>query len=80
MVWASRHWAGNMEKGECCTGLGERVCLFISGKSSMTVDPLEASSYTGGEGIGKIANIPEGLWLEKRWDRGEEGKDRLKVA
>jgi len=28
----------------------------------------------------KDPNIPEGLWLEKRWGRGEEGKSRLKVA
>jgi len=34
-------WAGNMGKGECCTA-GKRVCPFISGKSSMTGDPLEA--------------------------------------
>jgi len=47
-------WARNMNKGECCSGFGERVCPFISGKSSMTGDPLEAKSYTGGEGAGKI--------------------------
>jgi len=27
----------------------------------------------GGEGLGKIPNIPEGFWLEKRWSRGEKG-------
>jgi len=31
-------------------------------------------SYTGGEGVGKISNISEGLWLEKCWGRGEEGE------
>jgi len=34
--------AGNMGNGECCSGFGEQVCQFISGKSSMTGDPLEA--------------------------------------
>jgi len=34
----------------------------------------------GGEGVGKVPNIPKGFWLEKRWDRGEEGKDRLGVS
>jgi len=29
-------WYGNMGKGECCSGFGERVCQFITGKSSMT--------------------------------------------
>jgi len=33
-------------------------------------DPLEAY-YTGGEEVGKVPNIPEGLWLDKRWGRGE---------
>jgi len=35
-------WEGNMSNGECCSGFGKRVCLFISGKSSMTGDSLEA--------------------------------------
>jgi len=39
-------WAGNMNKGDCCSGFGERVCPFISGKSSMTGDPLEALRAT----------------------------------
>jgi len=30
-----------MGKGKCCSGFGEQVCQFISGKSSMTGDPLE---------------------------------------
>jgi len=34
--------AGNMGKGECCSGFSKRVCRFISGKSSVTGDPLEA--------------------------------------
>jgi len=34
-------WAGNMEKGESCSGFGERVCHFITGKSSVTENPLE---------------------------------------
>jgi len=38
----SRQWAENMSKGECCSSFGERVCQFISGKSSMTGAPLEA--------------------------------------
>jgi len=29
-------WAGNMGKGECCFGFGERVRQFITGKSSVT--------------------------------------------
>jgi len=33
--------AENMGNGECCSGFGKRVCPFISGKSSMTGDPLE---------------------------------------
>jgi len=36
----------------------------------MTGNPLDAWSYTGGERVGKVTNIPERLWLEKRWDRG----------
>jgi len=43
-----------MGKGGYCSGFGKCVCPFISGKSSMTGNPLEASSYTGGEGVGKI--------------------------
>jgi len=35
-------WAGNMSNRECYSGFGERVCPFISGKSNMTGDPLEA--------------------------------------
>jgi len=35
-------WAGKMGKGECCSGFGKRVCQFISVKSSVTGDPLEA--------------------------------------
>jgi len=46
----------------------------------MTGDPLEAYSYTGGEGVGKVPNIPEELWLEKRRGRGEEGKGRLGIG
>jgi len=50
----------------------------------MTGDPLEAQSNTGGEGVEKVPNIPEGLWLEKRWGRRERGigweKGQLKVA
>jgi len=34
-------WAGKMGNGECCSGFGERVGPFISGKSSMTGNPLE---------------------------------------
>jgi len=34
--------AVNMGNGECCSGFGKRVCPFISGKFSMTGDPLEA--------------------------------------
>jgi len=55
-----------MGNGECCSDFDKQVCPFNSGKSSMTGDPLEASSYTGGKGVGKIPNIPEGFWLEKR--------------
>jgi len=36
------HEVGNMGNGECCSSFGKRVCPFISGKSSMTGDPLEA--------------------------------------
>jgi len=35
-------WAGNMGKGECCSGFGKRTRQFITGKSSVTRDPLEA--------------------------------------
>jgi len=34
-----------MSKGECCSSFGERICSFISKKTSMTRDPLEAWSY-----------------------------------
>jgi len=34
--------ASGMGKGECCSCFGERACLFITGKSSTTWDPLEA--------------------------------------
>jgi len=34
--------AENMGNGECCFGFVKRVCPFISEKSSMTGDPLEA--------------------------------------
>jgi len=43
-----------MGNGECCSDFGERVCQFIFGKSNMIGDPLEALSYTGGEGVWKI--------------------------
>jgi len=45
-----------------------------SSKSSATGDPPEAQSHTRGEGVGKVLNIPEGPWPEKRWGRGEEGQ------
>jgi len=35
-------WTVNMGKGECYFGFGERVCQFITGKSSVTGNPLEA--------------------------------------
>jgi len=35
-------WAGNKGNGKCCSGFVEQVCPFISRKSSMTKDPLEA--------------------------------------
>jgi len=68
-----------MGNGECCSVFGERVCPFISGKSSMTGDPLEAQSYTERERVGKIPNILEGFSLEKCWGRREKGKGRLGV-
>jgi len=68
-----------MGNWEFCFGFGKRVCPFISGKSSMTGDPLEAWSCTRGEEVRKIPNIPEGFWLEKCWGRGEEGGGRLGV-
>jgi len=34
--------AGNMGNGKCCSGIGKQVNPFVSGKSSMTGDPLEA--------------------------------------
>jgi len=34
--------AENMGKGECCSGFGEHVRQFSTGKSSVTGDPLEA--------------------------------------
>jgi len=37
-------WARNMGNEESCSGFGKRVGPFISGKSSMTGDPLEAYS------------------------------------
>jgi len=35
-------WAGNVGKGESCSGFGWQVFQFISDKSGMTGDPLEA--------------------------------------
>jgi len=35
-------WARNIGNRKCCSGFGKQVYLFISGKSSMTADPLEA--------------------------------------
>jgi len=43
--WGQR--AENMGKGECCSGFSERVCQFISRKSSMT-------GYTGEKRVGKV--------------------------
>jgi len=34
--------AGSMGKGECCSGFVKRVCQFITVKSSVTGNPLEA--------------------------------------
>jgi len=34
--------ARNMGKGEYCSDFGEGVCQFITGKSSVTEDPMEA--------------------------------------
>jgi len=45
----------------------------------MTGNSLEAYSNTGGEGVRKNPNIPEGFWLEKRWGREEKGEGRLGV-
>jgi len=33
--------AGNIDKGKCCSSFGERVCQFITGKSSVTGDSLK---------------------------------------
>jgi len=39
-----------MSKGECCySGFGERVCQFITGKSSVTGTCWKLKSYTGEE-------------------------------
>jgi len=35
-------WAGNKSERNYCSGFGERVCQFISKKSNMTEDSLEA--------------------------------------
>jgi len=43
-----RQWARSMGNMECRSGFGKRVCQLISGKSSMTRDPLEAQSYIQG--------------------------------
>jgi len=76
-----RDLAGNMSKGECCSGFNERGRPFISGKSSVTGDPLEAKSYTGEKGVEKVPKFLEELWLEKRWGSGKkEGKNRLIVS
>jgi len=63
---------------ECWSGVGERVCQFITGESSVTGDPLTNKTYAKGEGVEEDPNIPEGLWLEKRWCL-ERRADRLKV-
>jgi len=47
-------------EGECCYDFGERVCQFVTGKSKVTEDPLEASRKAEGE----VSNIPERLWLK----------------
>jgi len=50
-----------MDEGEYCSGFSERVCQFVTG------------DLHGEEGVEEVPNIPEGLWLEKRWSRGEKG-------
>jgi len=57
---------GNTSKGECCSSFGERVCKFITAESTAWPGrgPTGSLSYTGGEGVGKVLNISEGLWLE----------------
>jgi len=41
--------------------------------------PTGSLELHGGEEVGKIPNIPQGFWLEKRWGQGEKGKGRLGV-
>jgi len=38
-------------------GFGKRVCQLITVESSMTGDPLESQSYTGGNSVGKGPSI-----------------------
>jgi len=71
--------SGNMGKRECCSGFSERVCQFITGKSSGTEDPLEALSYTG-ERVGEVPNIPGGLELKKHRGPEKESEGRLGVS
>jgi len=35
-------WAGNMGEEECRSSFGERVCQFVTGKSSVIGDPLKS--------------------------------------
>jgi len=69
--WSQR--AGNMGNGECCSGFGKRVCPFISGKTNMTGDPLEASSYTGGEGVKKDPKYPRRILVGEMLGPRREG-------
>ena len=52
-----RQWAGRHQ-------LWQVNCIFISGETSVTGDPLETQGGVVGEGGGKGPNIPEGLRQE----------------
>jgi len=71
-----------MRPRACAPGRVPRVAPLcyvtapIPGKPSTTENLLEAQSHTGGEGAGKIPNIPERSRLEKRWGRGEKDEGR----
>jgi len=61
---------------------GQKKAVTVAAKSGQfTADKKGKGQFLrgnrrnlAGEEVGKIPNIPEGFWMEKRWGRGENGK------
>jgi len=57
-------------------GFGRRVYQFVTGKSSVTGNLIEAYSYTGRKEVGEVPKISERLLLKKvkaveRWAKAD---------